>query len=113
MKEYRLALTTVPDEETGRRIARTLVEERLAACVNVGPALTSFYWWNGKIVEDGERLLFIKTKASVLDRLAARLKERRNPRPGPGVHLPAHRFGLSGIPGVAGVRDQGLVVRYR
>jgi periplasmic divalent cation tolerance protein len=75
MKEYRLALTTVPDEETGRRIARTLVEERLAACVNVGPALTSFYWWDGKIVEDGERILFIKTKASVLDRLEARLKE--------------------------------------
>jgi len=75
MNEYRLVLTTVPDEELGRRLARTLVGERLAACVNVGPAVTSFYWWDKKLVEDGERLLFIKTKAAILDRLEARLKE--------------------------------------
>jgi len=75
MKEFRLALTTVPDEELGRRIARTLVEERLAACVNVSPAVTSFYWWDGKLVEDREFILLIKTKASALERLEARLKE--------------------------------------
>jgi periplasmic divalent cation tolerance protein len=75
MTEYSLVLTTVPDEEIGRRIARTLVEERLAACVNVGPAVTSFYWWDKKLVEDGERMIFIKTKAAILDRLEARLKE--------------------------------------
>ena len=75
MTEFRLVLTTVPDEELGRRIARTLVEERLAACVNLSPAVTSFYWWGGKIVEDREFILLIKTKASVLDRLEARLKE--------------------------------------
>jgi periplasmic divalent cation tolerance protein len=75
MKEFRLVLTTVPDEELGRRLARTLVEERLAACVNVSPAVTSFYWWGGKIVEGREFILLIKTKASVLDRLEARLKE--------------------------------------
>jgi periplasmic divalent cation tolerance protein len=75
MKDFRLVLTTVPEEELGRRLARTLVEERLAACVNVSPAVTSFYWWGGKIVEDREFLLVIKTKASVLERLRARLKE--------------------------------------
>ena len=75
MTEYRLVLTTVPDEELGRRIARTLVEERLAACVNVGPAVTSFYWWDKKLVEDDERMVLIKTKAAILDRLEARLKE--------------------------------------
>ena len=75
MKEFRIVLSTVPDEELGRRLARTLVEERLAACVNVSPAVTSFYWWGGKIVEDREFILLIKTKASVLDRLEARLKE--------------------------------------
>ena len=75
MTEFRLVLTTVPDEELGRRLARTLVEERLAACVNVSPAVTSFYWWGGKLVEDREFILLIKTKASVLDRLEARLKE--------------------------------------
>ena len=75
MKEFRLVLTTVPDKELGRRLARTLVEERLAACVNVSPAVTSFYWWGGKIVEDREFILLIKTKASALDRLEVRLKE--------------------------------------
>jgi periplasmic divalent cation tolerance protein len=75
MKEFRLVLSTVPDEELGRRIARTLVEERLAACVNVSPGVTSFYRWDGKLVEDREFILLIKTKASVLERLEARLKE--------------------------------------
>ncbi len=75
MPEFRLVLTTVPDEELGRRLARTLVEERLAACVNVSPAVTSFYRWSGKIVEDREFILLIKTKASALEPLEARLKE--------------------------------------
>lgn len=75
MSEFRIVLTTVPDEERGRRIARTLVEERLAACVNVSPAVTSFYWWDKKLVEDSEFILVIKTKAPLIDRLEARLKE--------------------------------------
>ncbi|OGD19468.1 MAG: cation tolerance protein CutA [Candidatus Aminicenantes bacterium RBG_16_63_16] len=75
MGEFRLVLTTVPDEELGRRIARTLVEERLAACVNVSPAVLSFYWWDKKLVEDREFILLVKTKASILERLEARLKE--------------------------------------
>lgn len=75
MKEFRLVLTTVPDEEVGRRIARTLVEERLAACVNVSPVVTSFYWWDKKLVEDRELILLIKTKALLLERLESRLKE--------------------------------------
>lgn len=74
MTEFRLVLTTVPDEETGRSLARALVEERLAACVNVGPAVTSFYWWEGRLTEDGERILFIKTRAPLLERLETRLK---------------------------------------
>jgi periplasmic divalent cation tolerance protein len=75
MREFRLVLTTVPDEEAGRRIARRLVEERLAACVNVSPPVTSFYWWGGKIVEDRECVLLIKTKDSRLGRLEALVKE--------------------------------------
>jgi periplasmic divalent cation tolerance protein len=75
MKEFRLVLTTVPDEETGRRIARRLVEERLAACVNITAAATSLYRWEGKIVDDREFVLLIKTKASLLGRLEAAVKE--------------------------------------
>jgi periplasmic divalent cation tolerance protein len=75
MKEFRLMLTTVPDEKIGREIARTLVTERLAACVNLSPAVESFYWWKQKVVEDREFILLIKTKDSLVDRLQARLKE--------------------------------------
>jgi periplasmic divalent cation tolerance protein len=75
MTEFRLVLTTVPDEEAGLRIARRLVEERLAACVNVSPAVTSFYRWHGKIVEDREFVLLIKTKVSLVARLEAVVKE--------------------------------------
>jgi periplasmic divalent cation tolerance protein len=75
MRELRLVLTTVPDKETGRRIARRLVEERLAACVHVSPAVASLYWWEGKIVEDREFVLLIKTKDSRLGRLETLVKE--------------------------------------
>jgi periplasmic divalent cation tolerance protein len=53
-------------------LARTLVEERLAACVNILPAMTSLYRWEGRIEKDQERQLVIKTTR---DRLAA-LEER-------------------------------------
>lgn len=75
MTKFRLVLTTVPDEKIGREIARTLVAERLAACVNLTSAAESFYWWEEKIVEDREFILLIKTKDSLVDRLEARLKE--------------------------------------
>jgi periplasmic divalent cation tolerance protein len=69
----RLALTTCPDESTARRIARTLVEERLIACGNVVPDLTSIYRWQGVIEETGECLLLMKTPAGRLGALAERL----------------------------------------
>jgi periplasmic divalent cation tolerance protein len=74
MPGYTLILSTVPDEKTGRLIARALVEERLAACVTVSPSGRSFYRWQGKIVEESERVLFIKTRAALYKRLEAKLK---------------------------------------
>jgi len=65
--------TTPPDAAEG--IAKTLVEERLAACVNVVPAITSFYWWEGKLQRDGESLLVIKTTPEAYGKLESRLKE--------------------------------------
>lgn len=56
-----VVLITVPTEEKAKEIARTLVEERLAACVNIVPGLTSIYRWEGKVVEDRELLLIVKT----------------------------------------------------
>ncbi len=57
----------------GREIARRLLEERLAACVNIVP-VESMYWWEGRIEEDKEDLLIIKTRAGVLDKLIERVK---------------------------------------
>jgi periplasmic divalent cation tolerance protein len=69
----RLALITAPDAESARRIARALVEERLAACVNLVPGVTSIYRWQGALHEDAEHLLIVKTQANRLAALAERL----------------------------------------
>ncbi len=68
-----LVFSTVPDLETGERIATTLVSERLAACVNILPAVTSIYYWQGEVQKDTERLLLIKTSTSGYPPLEKRL----------------------------------------
>jgi len=52
---------TVPNMDTGRDIAAFLLDNRLAACVNIIPALESHYWWEGKLERNEESLLVIKT----------------------------------------------------
>jgi len=66
---------TCPDQATAERIAETLVDERLAACVNLVPGLTSIYRWQGQIQRDAEWLLIIKTRRTVYSLLEARLRE--------------------------------------
>ncbi len=75
MAEFILVLTTVPQEKSGQEIARTLVGERLAACVTISSAARSVYRWEGKICDETERVLFIKTKADLYKRLEARIKK--------------------------------------
>lgn len=70
-----LCLSTCPDAETAARIARALVEERLAACVNRLPGVASTYRWQGEIHEDAEVLLVIKTTRERFDALRDRLAE--------------------------------------
>ncbi len=67
-------LITVPSQEAGSRIARALVEERLAACVNLVPGLTSTFWWEGSIQTETEALLLVKTRRSHFEALAARVR---------------------------------------
>jgi len=74
MTDLILVLTTAPDDEA-EALARTLVEERLAACVNVHAPMTSLYWWKGKIERDAERQIVIKTTRDRLEALTARLFE--------------------------------------
>jgi len=56
-----IVLTTVAADFDARPLARELVEQRLAACVNIVPAMTSIYRWQNGVQEDGEQLLVIKT----------------------------------------------------
>jgi periplasmic divalent cation tolerance protein len=64
---------TVPPDATGRALARALVEERLAACVNLVP-VESIYQWQGQVEEGAELLLVIKTRRGLLDALSARVQ---------------------------------------
>ena len=71
----RVLLVTAPDLETASRIARALVEERLVACVNLVPGVRSIYRWQGRLAEDAEVLLVLKTRADRCDAVAARVKD--------------------------------------
>lgn len=69
-----VVLVTAPSEEEAVKIASALVEEKLAACVNIVPGLRSIYRWEGKICDDREVLLVAKTKQSVFDSLKHRVR---------------------------------------
>ncbi len=56
-----IVLTTTPDIEEAERLARKIIAEKLAACVQILPQIKSFYFWEGKIQIDSEHLLLIKT----------------------------------------------------
>jgi periplasmic divalent cation tolerance protein len=69
----RLVFSTCPDANTASQLARTLVAERLAACVNVVGGVVSTYRWQESVQVEDEVLLVIKTTADRLDALQARL----------------------------------------
>lgn len=64
-----IVLVSMPDAEKASLMARGLVEQRLAACVNVLEGVRSFYKWKGEICEDPEVLLLIKTRRALLEPL--------------------------------------------
>lgn len=72
---HSVAYVTVPDDAVAKRLARGLVENKLAACVNIIPRLTSIYEWEGKIQEESELLLMIKTRTEKVDTLTKYVKE--------------------------------------
>jgi len=75
MQDVLLVLTNVPDEVTAYTIARKIVEGRLAACVNLLPAVRSIYQWEGKIEEAGEVTLLLKTTQARYAELEAAIRE--------------------------------------
>ncbi len=68
-----IVLTTWPADRDSTALARTLVDEGLAACVNVLPAMYSTYRWQGAVTVDREQQVIIKTRHAMLEALTARL----------------------------------------
>ena len=69
-----VVLSTVPDQKSAEKIAAALVEERLAACVNLVPGLTSIYRWKQEVKREPECLLVIKSSADRFEALRERLR---------------------------------------
>lgn len=74
MSDAAIVLTTLGADADAVALARTLVEEHLAACVNILPPMTSVYRWNGQLEQDREQQLMIKTTAVRVAALEARLR---------------------------------------
>jgi len=72
--DYGVMLTTTPTREEAQHIAKLLIEEKLAACVQLLP-VESFYFWQGKTQNEAEILLLIKTRTALFEGAIARIKE--------------------------------------
>jgi len=69
-----IVLTTAPDKASAMKMARELVEARLAACCSLVEGLTSLYWWEGKVEEAEEALLIIKTSRSLYREFESKIR---------------------------------------
>jgi len=75
MTNNRLVLTTTGSREEAQKIARALVQQRLAACVNIVPQIHSVYRWQEKVEESEECLLLIKTISTRCDHVCETIKQ--------------------------------------
>lgn len=73
--QFTVSYVTTPDEKTAKEIAHKLVQNKLAACVNVLPQITSIYKWEEKVNEDSEAMMIIKTTAEKTEALIKFVKE--------------------------------------
>ena len=70
-----MVYTTASSENEAAQIARTVVEEQLAACANIVPGIRSIYRWQGTVEDEMESLVFLKTAVTTVDRLIVRIRE--------------------------------------
>ena len=73
MTDAVLVLTTLPNSEAAAELANRLVSEKLAACANILPALRSIYRWQGKVQDENEVLVLLKTQARHYESLKSRI----------------------------------------
>ena len=74
MTDVRVVLVTVSSDAEATKVARGLVEKRLAACVNVVPGVRSIYRWQGDVKDDRELLLVVKTREELLPQVVDAVK---------------------------------------
>src|SRR5438309_4414867 len=67
--------TTYPSVVEAEEAGRSLVEQRLCACVNILPGMVSYYWWNGALERGAEVVMIIKTRASLSEEVCAAVKD--------------------------------------
>jgi periplasmic divalent cation tolerance protein len=89
--ECLVVFVTAPSTDKAASLARTLVGERLAACVNLVERVRSIYRWEGEVQDDAEVLMVIKTRADAFERLKARVVELHEYRCPEVVALPIVR----------------------
>ncbi len=75
MTEFIIVIITAPKEDEAARIAQDIVASRLAACVNIVKDIRSIYRWKGKIEDEGEVLMIVKTRLDLFGELKKRVKE--------------------------------------
>ena len=75
--KYSIVIATYPNKEAAKKTAKLLVEERLAACVQLFP-IESIYSWEGKIFDENELMLIIKTKTSMFGEVSAYIKKNHS-----------------------------------
>ena len=75
MEHAVLVYTTWPSIVEAERAGRTMVERRLAACVNILPGMISHYWWQSKIERAEEAVMIVKTRAALADAVRRAVKE--------------------------------------
>ncbi len=74
MPNFVQVVTTVASKDEGERIARTLLEQRLAACVQIVGPIESFYWWQGKINKSEEWMCIAKTEMRLFQQIEETMK---------------------------------------
>ncbi|XP_034661637.1 protein CutA homolog [Drosophila subobscura] len=70
-----VAFVTTPDRESAKKLAHGIIDRKIAACVNIIPKIESIYMWEGKVTEDDEYLMMIKTRTERIDQLSKFVRE--------------------------------------
>lgn len=79
MQKYLVVFVTAPSVEVGQQIANAVLEQKLAACVNIVPGISSIFFWQGQPEQDQEVLLIIKTRADLFEAKLAPLVQQVHP----------------------------------